>query len=242
MNYSIPARQNGSALVVVVLFLVLIMLGGVVAVRQARLDMRVATADQVGTVLLQSADDGQKHLENAINADLGKPAQKTIYDNLINNVYGGIGYFMHAKKLEPNSTKLQNTYFYCYTPNSNFSRQQATIKTPSGGVVNGGNGGICGANSYTSSRQIARVQMAISALPSDISAEALAHYDIGSDLEDGFSQKIRVDATATVPAYHPTSAPATTVTQVAEIKRDTNCSELTAGGERECAIKGDANP
>ena len=48
--------QQGAALIVVLLILILIMLVGTMAVRQSTTNLKVATSDQINTLLLQSAD------------------------------------------------------------------------------------------------------------------------------------------------------------------------------------------
>ena len=67
-GYNLPSHQRGAALIVVLLFLVLILLAGAIAVRQSTTDLRTATADQINTLLLQSADSGNQKLEAMVNA------------------------------------------------------------------------------------------------------------------------------------------------------------------------------
>ena len=57
---NLPSHQRGAALIVVLLFLVLILLAGAIAVRQSTTDLKTATADQINTLLLQSADSGNQ--------------------------------------------------------------------------------------------------------------------------------------------------------------------------------------
>ena len=60
---TIPNYQAGATLLVVLLFLVLIMLAGVIAVKQSTTNLKTATADQINTLLLQAADSGHQKLE-----------------------------------------------------------------------------------------------------------------------------------------------------------------------------------
>ncbi|MGY8855961.1 MAG: pilus assembly PilX family protein, partial [Pseudomonadales bacterium] len=53
---SIASAQRGAVLIVVLLFLTLIILVGVIAVRNSSTDLKLATSDQINTVLLQSSD------------------------------------------------------------------------------------------------------------------------------------------------------------------------------------------
>lgn len=57
------SSQSGIALIAVLLFLILIMIVGAIAVRQAGVDLNVATSDQVGTLLLNNSDSVLAHIE-----------------------------------------------------------------------------------------------------------------------------------------------------------------------------------
>ena len=57
------STEQGATLIVVLLFLVLIILAGAIAVRQSTTDLKIATSDQINTVLLQSADSANQKLE-----------------------------------------------------------------------------------------------------------------------------------------------------------------------------------
>ena len=69
INASLTYRSNeqGATLIVVLLFLVLIMLAGVIAVKQSSTDLKIATSDQINTVLLQSSDSANQKLEMMLN-------------------------------------------------------------------------------------------------------------------------------------------------------------------------------
>ena len=54
INSTYRRTEQGATLIVVLLFLVLIMIAGVIAVRQSNTDLKIATSDQINTVLLQS--------------------------------------------------------------------------------------------------------------------------------------------------------------------------------------------
>ncbi len=88
-GYNLPSHQRGVALIVVLLFLVLILLAGAIAVRQSTTDLRTATADQINTLLLQSADSGNQKLEAMVNANPSSQAYKDI-----TSVSGAIGHFL----------------------------------------------------------------------------------------------------------------------------------------------------
>ena len=114
--------QSGAALIVVLLFLVLIMLGGVMAVRQSSTDLKTATADQINTLLLQSADSGNQKLEAMVN---GAPTSQEYKD--ITSAAGAIGHFL----LSPDNQNHE--FIYCYNPREkNYLANNASIRKPNG--------------------------------------------------------------------------------------------------------------
>jgi Tfp pilus assembly protein PilX len=77
MNMTYRSSERGATLIVVLLFLVLIMLAGAIAVRQSNTNLKVATSDQINTVLLQSSDSANQKLEMMIN---GSPTTSEYQD------------------------------------------------------------------------------------------------------------------------------------------------------------------
>lgn len=73
------SSQQGAVLIVVLLFLVLIILAGVIAVKQSTTDLRLATSDQINTLLLQSADNANQNIEQSINGS----SSASIYDDML---------------------------------------------------------------------------------------------------------------------------------------------------------------
>ncbi len=67
MTLNYRSNERGATLIVVLLFLVLIMLAGAIAVRQSSTDLKIATSDQINTVLLQSSDSANQKLEMMLN-------------------------------------------------------------------------------------------------------------------------------------------------------------------------------
>ena len=82
--------QQGAALIVVLLILILIMLVGTMAVRQSTTNLKVATSDQINTLLLQSADGANIQLEQMVN---GGP-NTTAYQTALIEKNGIFSYFL----------------------------------------------------------------------------------------------------------------------------------------------------
>lgn len=151
--------QSGMALIAVLLFLILITIAGAIAVRQSTVDLKLATADQAGTLLLNSSDSVIAHIEQA--ATPGNPN----YNKMMSQTQGVMGYFL----TNPNS-KINEQVKFCYRPNGGgselFDIRRASLLLPDGGVRNG-NAGVCNpsvANDYTSVRGTAMNQIAIRGL------------------------------------------------------------------------------
>ena len=82
-QYSYPKSlsshtQQGAVLIVVLLFLVLIIFAGVIAVKQSTTDLRLATSDQINTLLLQSADNANQNIEQSLNGDTNNDIYKAM--------------------------------------------------------------------------------------------------------------------------------------------------------------------
>lgn len=193
---TIPNYQAGATLLVVLLFLVLIMLAGVIAVRQSTTNLKTATADQINTLLLQAADSGHQKLEAMLN---GKSSNESYQE--ITSASGAIGYFLLS------SDNNNNEFIYCYNPREKkYLAKNATILTSTGGYWSNLNYGYCDytdANSYISARQTAMTQMSVTVLKPDINAEPFSHFTIGKEVENRTSQKFKfnVKALSALPAY-----------------------------------------
>lgn len=148
-------KQAGFSLIAVMLFLILITVIGVIAVRQSRMNLKVATADQVDTLLLNTSDSVLAHMEQAV----AKPGS-TEYKNITATGKGVLGYFM----LHP-TTKTDQQVVFCYTasrPATLFNLSNAIIRLPfpSGGTQ--GSGGVCDpsqAVSYSTARGVSLTQV-----------------------------------------------------------------------------------
>lgn len=199
INSAVVYRQSeqGATLIVVLLFLVLILLAGGIAVRQSNTDLKVAASDQINTILLQSSDSGNQKLENMINGDPSSEPYKDVTSSA-----GVFGHFLLDDK------NVGNEFIYCFNPRTQkYLTANATIRDPSGGYWSGLNNGICDYNSadgYTSNRQTVVTQMSVTTTAPDPDEEAFSQMVIGKEVEDRTSQRYRFDirATSALPAYH----------------------------------------
>lgn len=192
------SKQHGATLIIVLLFLVLVMLAGAIAVRRSVTDMRVATSQQISTQLLQSSESANERLEGMIN---GKPSSQG-YQDLI-SLSGAFGHFL------VNPDNLGNEFIYCYNPTTTrYLTSKATIKTPSGGYWSGLNNGICDykkSDSFTTKRNTVMTQVHVTAprgKPSD-EDEAFAYTATGVEATGSSSRKtvFNIYATSILPSY-----------------------------------------
>lgn len=196
MNLTYRNSERGATLIVVLLFLVLIMLAGAIAVRQSNTDLKIATSDQINTVLLQSSDSANQKLETMLNGDPDSEQYK--------DVTSAVGVFGHFLLNEANVT---NEFIYCFNPRTKkYLTDNATVRLPSGAYWSSLNNGICDytdADDYTSARQTAMTQMSVTTTPPDPNAERFSQMVIGKETEDRTSKKFKFDirATSALPAY-----------------------------------------
>ena len=198
INMSLVYRsgERGATLVVVLLFLVLIMLAGAIAVRQSTTDLKVATSDQINTVLLQSADSANQKLETMVN---GSPSSEGYKD--ITSATGALGHFLLSE-----DNKI-NEFIYCFNPRTQrYLTNSATVREPGGGYVDSLNNGVCNYESgadYTSARQTVMTQMSVTVTAPNPNEERFSNMVIGKEVEDRTSKRYQFDirATSALPAY-----------------------------------------
>ncbi len=190
------SSERGATLIVVLLFLILIMLAGGIAVRQSSTDLKIATSDQINTVLLQSSDSANQKLEAMLNGSSTTPEYK--------DVTSAAGVFGHFLLNEKNST---NEFIYCFNPRTKrYLTANATVKAKAGGYWSSLNRGICdytNADGYTSARQVVVTQMSVTVTPPKASDERFSQMVIGKETQDRTSKKYKFDirATSALPAY-----------------------------------------
>lgn len=197
INMAYRSTERGATLIVVLLFLVLIMLAGAIAVRQSTTDLKIATSDQINTVLLQSADSANQKLEMMVNGGANSEGYRDV-----TSATGALGHFL---LFEDNKT---NEFIYCFNPRTQrYLTKVATVRAPGGGYVDGLNNGVCNyanASDYTSARQAVMTQMSIALTPPSNDATPFEHVVIGKEIEDRTSKKYQFDirATSALPAYN----------------------------------------
>ena len=191
-----PATQQGAVLIVVLLFLVLIIMAGVIAVRQSTTDLKLSTSDQINTLLLQSADNANQNIEQSINND----SSSSIYKDMLSRS-GPFGYFMLDAK------GRNNEYVFCFRPRGRFFNiKNTTIRTPDGGSVVTNNTGYCNPakpEDYVSNRNASMTQVNVSMTPPSPKTETFTGYTLGqgSDKVSSLSFTFDVNSTSVLPAY-----------------------------------------
>lgn len=149
--------QEGVTLIVVLLFLLLITLVGIMAVKRSTTDLRVATADQIDTFLLNSSDSANKRIEKVFDNDTDQD-----YINAVMEGTGMFGYYLS----QAGSGNRDDQYIFCYNPRlDSFAKLgYASIVKPNGGTVMTSDSGYCdisNTNSYSSARSNSVTQINI---------------------------------------------------------------------------------
>lgn len=135
--------QQGVTLIVVLLFLMLITLVGIIAVKRSTTDLKVATADQIDTFLLNSSDSGNKRIEKIFDNTTDQD-----YKDAVIKGSGMFGYYLS----EAGIGNRDNQYIFCYNPRlGDFAKlSKASIVTPNGGTVMTSDSGYCDISKSTS--------------------------------------------------------------------------------------------
>lgn len=148
--------QSGMALIAVLLFLILITIAGAIAVRQSSVDLKLATADQAGTLLLNSSDSAIAYIEQSSTP--GHPN----YTSMMSQSRGILGYF-----LTDSNDKIDDQVKFCYRSEGGnlglLDLRSATLLLADGGTRNAA-GGICNPDKlsdYTSARGTAINQIIV---------------------------------------------------------------------------------
>lgn len=140
-----PSNQQGATLIVVLMVLLLIMVAGVMAVRQSRVDLQVATGDQINTVLLQTADNANQKLEFLINH--GDTFSQD-YADVVYEKNGLFGYFYGSPD------RASHELIYCQTPTTKkYVAATSTVRADGGTIYSAGYcANTSNALTYTSGR------------------------------------------------------------------------------------------
>lgn len=191
---AIASNQRGAVLIVVLLFLILIMLVGVIAVRNSTTDLKLATSDQINTVLLQSSDSVNNKIEQSVN---GNPAEEP-YQQIM-SFTGIFGHYIL------NDSANEDIIDFCYRPRLEFFNiDNAVIRRSTGKLVSNDKG-YCDPeqlSDYTSARNTTMTQVMVKNV-SNSTGEAFGHMNLGSDSESKTAKMFtfEVYATSVLPAY-----------------------------------------
>lgn len=193
---SVASNQRGAVLLVVLLFLILIMLVGVIAVRNSTTDLKLATSDQINTVLLQSSDSVNNKIEQSVNGDPTSAEYRQIM--------GFTGIFGHYLI---NDNANEDIIDFCYRPRAGFFNiDNAAIRRSGGKLLKNDVAGYCNpaeASDYTSARNTTMTQVMIKNVSNLSNTEAFEHMNIGSDSESRTAKMntFNIYSTSVLPAY-----------------------------------------
>lgn len=203
-KYQLPTSQNGATLIVVLMFLLLIIVVGVIAVRNSMTSLRLATSDQVDTLLLTTSDTSNKNIENIIN--------DPTYSSEKANILGSLGFFGYFLNTGATSNRGDQVLF-CYRPRQSyfFKMSEATIITPSGQsklVGGAGSSGFCRpsqAGDFVNARQNVMTQVSVTrpntqSLPVTPFGNVPLEITINSDDATSSSPSFRIHSTSFLPA------------------------------------------
>lgn len=197
MQATFAKDQQGATLIVVLLVLLLIMVAGAMAVRQSRVDLQVATGDQINTALLQSADNANQKLEAIINGDTS--AQD--YTDIVDDSNGVFGYFYNRPE------RANDEFIYCQTPEDKiYLAKYSTVRKGTDGWLYGK--GYCFDEdrniTYTTGRNVLVGQVSVTPTPYDATVNTpLSHMSVGQDINSATVKKMLFDvrSTTAIPAY-----------------------------------------
>lgn len=204
-RYQLSTSQNGATLIVVLMFLLLIIVVGVIAVRNSMTSLRLATSDQVDTLLLNTSDTANKNIENIIN-DPDYNSEKA-------NILGSLGFFGYFLNTGATSNRGDQIIF-CYRPRQSyfFKMSEATVMTSSGQskLIGGADlsGGFCRpsrASDFVNARQNVMTQVSVTrpntqSLPVTPFGNVPLEITINSDDATSSSPSFRIHSTSFLPA------------------------------------------
>lgn len=229
-KYQLPTSQNGATLIVVLMFLLLIIVVGVIAVRNSMTSLRLATSDQVDTLLLTTSDTSNKNIENIIN--------DPTYSSEKANILGSLGFFGYFLNTGATSNRGDQVLF-CYRPRQSyfFKMSEATIITPSGQsklVGGAGSSGFCRpsqAGDFVNARQNVMTQVSVTrpntqSLPVTPFGNVPLEITINSDDATSSSPSFRIHSTSFLPAMSKVSD--ANITECLE-KPSENAASFVAG-------------
>ena len=192
---SISSHERGAVLIVVLLFLILIMMVGVIAVRNSTIDLKLATSDQINTVLLQSSDSVNNKIEMSVNGDPLSQEHKQIM-----SFTGIFGYYIL------NSSADSDIIDFCYRPRAGFFNIDKAVIRRNTGMLVSNNEGYCNpeeTEDYTSARNTTMTQVMVKNVSNVAGTRAFGHMTLGSDTEAKTAKMYTFDiySTSVLPSY-----------------------------------------
>lgn len=189
-------EQAGVALIVVLLFLILITIAGAIAVRQSMVDLKVATSDQAGALMLNSSDSVLSHIEDAAGS-----ATAQGYAQITSQQNGILGYFMLQGQ-----EKIGHQLSFCYRPTDTnlYSRDTAFIRQLGNNNLNPA-GGFCNpatAADYTSSRNTAMTQVVVAGIDNALlnNFQAFTTRVSVGDIGNSYVPQVQLNSISLLPA------------------------------------------
>ena len=189
--------QTGAALIAVLLFLILISVAGVIAVRQGRVDLKVATSDQADTLMLNSSDSVLAHIEQAAS-NTGTAS----YQRIMSQKDGVLGYF-RVNSLSKEGEQVA----FCYQPAATqlFDLSKARILKYGGGFENNpSDGAICNpanTSDYVSARSTSLTQVVVRGISSETAFNDLFHGQVqGEEATPQPNPRVQVHSVSVIPA------------------------------------------
>lgn len=190
------AHQSGVALIAVLLFLILIMIVGAIAVRQANVDLNVAASDQVGTLLMNNSDSVLAHIEVAAGPNASAQANADI----MSQGKGPLGFFTAGAE-----QKIGHQVSLCYRSKENdvFDIRRAFVR-PLGTPTISSNIS-CDPSSkddYTSDRGTSMTQIIVRGLKDESSDDFnnAARGTSESGTTNKISPKVQINGVSVLPA------------------------------------------
>ncbi len=204
LSYSSRQSQQGATLIIVLMLLLMISVIGVIALKQSGTDLKLATSDQINTLLLQSSDSSVQRLEDIVNGNEGAPMKDS--ELIIDVPTGVFGHFI----LQDKKTK-GDTYTYCFDPQTNYLVTTSTItrlddKGKPALLPDKQNGSCMDGSKFKYTTDLNSAITQVSIRPRKFNkkvSKVFSHKQVGQNTEDKSSKKhqFNIYATSALPTY-----------------------------------------
>ncbi len=208
-SYHTYHTQRGATLIVVLMLLLMISVVGVVALKQSTTDLKLATSDQVNTLLLQSSDSSLEDLESIMN-DVNDPSLSTTekaqalkkLDSLVQDRTTMFGRFVLDNR-KNNKDKIKNDiYSYCFNGTTDYYIGKATISHDGGTLIANGSCYKDGDAKFTTNMGVVISQVNVKLRNTEKGSKLFDHYAIGMSFKDeNFTPTVfEITTTSFIPA------------------------------------------